>query len=106
MLAQHGQEVRTAFSGTEALQVAAQWRPDVAVLDIGMPGLNGYELCGRLREQYQGHPPLFIACTGWGQEADRDSAHAAGFDFHLVKPIEPYALLRLLDLAPSGSQPH
>ncbi len=96
MLALHGQDVRTAFSGYEALQIAEGWRPDVAVLDIGMPGLNGYELCERLREQSHGRPPLLIACTGWGQEADRERAHAAGFDFHLVKPIEPAALLRLL----------
>jgi CheY-like chemotaxis protein/nitrogen-specific signal transduction histidine kinase len=99
MLALHGQDVRTAFSGYEALQVAEAWRPDVAVLDIGMPGLNGYELCQRLREQSHGRPPLLIACTGWGQEADRERAHAAGFDFHLVKPIEPATLLRLLNVA-------
>ena len=99
MLALHGQDVRTAFSGYEALQIAEAWRPDVAVLDIGMPGLNGYELCERLREQSHGRPPLLIACTGWGQEADRERAHAAGFDFHLVKPIEPAALLRLLNVA-------
>jgi PAS domain S-box-containing protein len=99
MLSLHGQDVRTAFSGYEALQVAEAWRPDVAVLDIGMPGLNGYELCQRLREQSHGRPPLLIACTGWGQEADRERAHAAGFDFHLVKPIEPATLLRLLNVA-------
>ncbi|HJV70754.1 PAS domain S-box protein [Ideonella sp.] len=96
MLSLHGQDVRTAFGGLEALEVAAQWRPDAAVLDIGMPGLNGYELCQRLRAQARGHTPLLIACTGWGQEADRDRAHDAGFDFHLVKPIEPAVLLRLL----------
>jgi PAS domain S-box-containing protein len=105
MLTLHDQEVRTAFGGQEALDIAARWQPDVAVLDIGMPGLNGYELCVRLREQCRGHPPLFIACTGWGQEADRDSAHEAGFDFHLVKPIDPGALLRLLDVAPAAAEP-
>ncbi|MGM9486379.1 PAS domain S-box protein [Ideonella sp. YS5] len=99
MLTLHGQDVRTAFNGYDALQVAETWRPDVAVLDIGMPGLNGYQLCERLREQSHGRPPLLIACTGWGQEADRERAHAAGFDFHLVKPIEPAALLRLLAAA-------
>jgi PAS domain S-box-containing protein len=105
MLALHGQDVRTAFSGYEALQIAEAWRPDVAVLDIGMPGLNGYELCERLREQSHGRPPLLIACTGWGQEADRERAHAAGFDFHLVKPIEPAALLRLLAAADADPLP-
>jgi CheY-like chemotaxis protein len=105
MLSLHGQDVRTAFNGYEALQIAETWRPDVAVLDIGMPGLNGYELCERIREQSHGRPPLFIACTGWGQEADRERAHAAGFDFHLVKPIEPAALLRLLTAADADPAP-
>jgi len=53
-----------------------------------------------LRQQSPGRPPLFIACTGWGQEADRERAHDAGFDFHLVKPIELNALLRLLGISP------
>lgn len=96
MLTLHGQDVRTAFGGLEALEVDAQWRPDAAVLDIGMPGLSGYELCERIRAQARGRSPLLIACTGWGQDADRDRAHDAGFDFHLVKPIEPAVLLRLL----------
>lgn len=106
LLGMHGQEVRTAFSGADALDVASTWAPDVAVLDIGMPGLNGYELCRRLRQQLQGHPLLCIACTGWGQESDRDRADEAGFDFHLVKPIEPDALLRLLDVVPLWQPVH
>ena len=99
MLSLHGQEVRTAYGGAEALQLAAQWQPDVALLDIGMPELNGYELCRRLRDQSPGRPPLFIACTGWGQEADRERAHDAGFDFHLVKPVDINSLLHLLGVA-------
>lgn len=96
MLALHGQDVRTAFGGLEALEVDAQWRPDAALIDIGMPGLSGYELCQRIRAQARGRTPLLIACTGWGRDADRDRAHDVGFDFHLVKPIEPAAVLRLL----------
>jgi signal transduction histidine kinase/CheY-like chemotaxis protein len=96
MLSLHGQDVRTAYGSLEALQLAKQWRPDVALLDIGMPELNGYELCRRLRDQSPSRPPLFIACTGWGQEADRERAHDAGFDFHLVKPVDVNSLLRLL----------
>ncbi|HEX5684232.1 MAG TPA: PAS domain S-box protein [Ideonella sp.] len=96
MLSLHGQDVRTAYGSLEALQLAEQWRPDVALLDIGMPELNGYELCRRLRDQRPSRPPLFIACTGWGQEADRERAHDAGFDFHLVKPVDVNSLLRLL----------
>ena len=106
LLGMHGQDVRTAFSGAQALELAAQWKPDVAVLDIGMPGMNGYEVCRRLREQHRDQPLLCIACTGWGQEADRDRAHEAGFDFHLVKPIEPDALLRMLDVAPAWQAAH
>ncbi|WP_374562746.1 PAS domain S-box protein [Ideonella sp.] len=105
MLSLHGQEVRTAYGGREALQLASQWRPDVAVLDIGMPELNGYELCRRLRDQSAGRPPLCIACTGWGQEADRERANEAGFDFHLVKPVDINSLLRLLGVAETTAAP-
>jgi PAS domain S-box-containing protein len=96
MLSLHGQDTRTAYSGAQALELADAWPPDAAVLDIGMPDLNGYELCSRLRARPTPQRPLLIACTGWGQDADRERALAAGFDFHLVKPIEPAVLLRLL----------
>jgi PAS domain S-box-containing protein len=96
LLSLHGQEVRAAFSAEEALQVVQEWPPDVAVLDIGLPDLNGYELCRRIRGQPWGAHPLLIACTGWGQQEDIECAHEAGFDFHLVKPVDPNAVLRLL----------
>jgi PAS domain S-box-containing protein len=96
LLSLHGQEVRAAFSAEEALQVAQDWPPDVAVLDIGLPDLNGYELCRRIRAQPWGAQPLLIACTGWGQREDIDRALDSGFDFHLVKPVDPNAVLRLL----------
>jgi len=96
LLSLHGQDVRTAFSAEEALEVASEWPPDAAVLDIGLPDLNGYELCSRIREQPWGAQPLLIACTGWGQQEDVDRALRAGFDFHLVKPVDPDAVLRLL----------
>ena len=96
LLSLHGQEVRAAFSAEEALQVAQEWPPDVAVLDIGLPDLNGYELCRRIRAQPWGAQPLLIACTGWGQREDIDRALDSGFDFHLVKPVDPNAVLRLL----------
>jgi CheY-like chemotaxis protein len=66
------------------------------VLDIGLPDLNGYELCRRIRAQPWGAQPLLIACTGWGQREDIDRALGSGFDFHLVKPVDPNAVLRLL----------
>jgi PAS domain S-box-containing protein len=92
-----GQDVRTAFGGLEGLQLAEHWRPDIAVVDIGMPDLNGYELCRRLRRESWGAAMMLIACTGWGQQEDRDRATEAGFDAHLVKPVEPAALMRLVE---------
>jgi CheY-like chemotaxis protein len=103
LLSLHGQEVRTAFGGLEALRVAEEWHPDAAVLDIGMQDMNGYELCRRLRAQSWGRKLLLIACTGWGQDSDRELARVAGFDHHLVKPVDSEAMLRLLaEPLPSG----
>ncbi|NRF68206.1 PAS domain S-box protein [Aquincola sp. S2] len=96
VLALNGHEVRSAFDGSSGLEAAEAWRPDVAVIDIGMPDLNGYEVCRRLRAQPWGERVLLIACTGWGQDEDRQRARAAGFDAHLVKPIEAEAVLKLL----------
>ena len=100
LLSLHGQEVRTAFGGLEALRVAEEWHPDAAVLDIGMQDMNGYELCRRLRAQSWGPKLLLIACTGWGQDTDRELAREAGFDHHMVKPVDPEAMLRLLSMPP------
>ena len=96
LLSLHGQDVRAAFTGEEALRIVREWQPDAAVLDIGLPDLNGYELCRRIRAQPWSEQPLLIACTGWGQQEDVDRARQAGFDFHLVKPVDPDAVLRLL----------
>jgi PAS domain S-box-containing protein len=94
----HGHEVRTAYSGAEGLRIADEWKPDVCVLDIGIPDLNGYELARGIRERCLDQQPLLIACTGWGQQEDVARAHEAGFDHHLVKPVDPDAVLRLLPL--------
>lgn len=92
-----GCEVRTVFDGESAVQQAQTFRPDVAVLDIGMPLTDGYEACRQIRAQQVGAAsPLMIALTGWGQEADRKRSQAAGFDLHLVKPIDPAALVQLV----------
>jgi PAS domain S-box-containing protein len=92
----HGFETRLAFGGKDGLRIAEEWRPDVAVIDIGMPQLNGYELCRYIREQEWGERMQLVACTGWGQNDDRQRARAAGFDVHLVKPIQPDELLRVV----------
>lgn len=91
-----GNETRTAFDGLEALGAAADFKPEVVLLDIGLPKLNGYEVCRRIREQPWGKKIVLIALTGWGQEEDRQRSNDAGFDGHLVKPLDRTALLNLL----------
>ncbi len=91
-----GNEVRTAYDGAEAIGIAADFRPQVILLDLGMPKLNGYEAARRLRQEPWGQSIVLIALTGWGQEQDRQRTTDAGFDYHLVKPVDPSALRNLL----------
>lgn len=95
-----GHDVRTAYDGVEALNVAAEFHPDVVLLDIGMPRMDGYEACRRLRAQPWGANIRVIAVTGWGQEHDRHRSQQAGFDEHLVKPVAPAAIANILAAAP------
>ncbi len=92
----YGCEVRTSFNGSEALEVAEIFQPDIALLDIGMPGLNGYEMAQQIRQRLWGKRTRLIAITGWGQEDDKRRAIAAGFDYHLRKPIDSDSLRSLL----------
>jgi PAS domain S-box-containing protein len=91
-----GYEVQTAADGVEAVQAAEQFRPDVVLMDVGMPRMDGHEAARRIREQPWGQSMTLIALTGWGQEKDKRLASEAGFDHHLVKPAEPAELQRLL----------
>jgi len=91
-----GHEVQVAADGPSGLALARQFRPDVALLDIGLPGMNGYELARRMREERSLEGTLLIAVTGYGQMHDRARASACGFHHHLVKPVEFGALQRLL----------
>ncbi len=91
-----GHEVRVAHGGHAALALAQVFRPDVALLDIGMPELNGYEVAAALRKESWGKAIQLIALTGWGQESDRLQSKAAGFDRHLTKPIDMDALCAVL----------
>ncbi len=84
-----GHEVYLAHSGTEALEVAKRERPDIAVLDIGMPDLNGYQVAERIRHEAWGERIKLIAVTGWGQAEDKRRALSAGFNHHLTKPVDP-----------------
>jgi PAS domain S-box-containing protein len=96
LLQQYGYEVSVANSGPEALAAAAQNKPEIAILDIGMPGMSGYEVAQHIRTQGWGKDMLLIALTGWGQEEDKRKALEAGFDHHLIKPIDPDALEALM----------
>jgi PAS domain S-box-containing protein len=98
MLRVGGHDIQTAHDGLEAVQAAATFRPDVVVLDIGMPRMNGYEAARHIRQQPWGKQMLLIALTGWGQEEDKRRAFEAGFDNHLTKPVEAAALEKLLAL--------
>ena len=91
-----GHDAVTAYDGISAIAAAAASVPDVIFLDIGMPGLNGYETGQRIREQPWGKSVRLIALTGWGQEQDRHKSFAAGFDGHLVKPTDPVTLTNIL----------
>jgi CheY-like chemotaxis protein len=96
-----GHQVQLAFSGEEALDAAVKFRPEVALVDIGLPGMNGYDVARRLRAQPECRNTVLIAQTGWGQEEDRRRSGEAGFDHHLVKPVAPEMLERVL-LTPSS----
>jgi PAS domain S-box-containing protein len=96
MLKLTGNEVRTAHDGIEAVEVAAEFRPQVILMDVGMPRLNGYEATHRIRQQPWGRPVTIIALTGWGQEGDKLHSQAAGCNAHLVKPVNLPDLERLL----------
>jgi PAS domain S-box-containing protein len=91
-----GHEVRSAHDGPAALAAAEEFRPDVILLDIGLPGLTGYEVAGRLRARPEFQSVRLIALTGWGQDADRERSRAAGFELHLVKPVDPTELKKIL----------
>jgi signal transduction histidine kinase/ActR/RegA family two-component response regulator len=96
MLKIMGNDTRTAYDGEEAFMAAVEFRPDVMLLDIGLPKLNGYEVCRRIREHPGGKEIVIIAQTGWGQDEDRQRTHDAGFDYHMVKPVEPKSLMKRL----------
>jgi CheY-like chemotaxis protein len=91
-----GHEARTAHDGEEALALVSEFRPDVVLLDIGMPKLNGYETARGIRREPWGRDMILIALTGWGQEEDRRRALEAGFNCHMVKPVDIDALEKLL----------
>jgi len=91
-----GNEVRTAYDGVEALQVAETFHPELILLDIGLPKLNGYDVALRVRQHPWGRDVVMVAMTGWGQDEDKCRSQEAGFNFHIVKPVELAALEEVL----------
>ena len=96
MLSIMGHETRTAHDGESAVATAESFLPEVVLLDIGLPKLNGYAVAQRIREQEWGTSMFLIAVTGWGQEEDRQRSSEVGLNVHMVKPVEPSALEKLL----------
>jgi CheY-like chemotaxis protein len=96
MLRMEGHEVHCASDGEEALLLAGQRKPEIVVLDVGMPKLDGCEVARRIRAESWGRDAVLVALTGWGQEVDRRRSREAGFDMHLVKPVDPATLCDML----------
>jgi CheY-like chemotaxis protein len=97
LLRMMGHTVWTAQDGAEAFALAEVHRPEVLLLDLGMPRMDGYEACKRIREQPWGRDMLIVAVTGWGQKEDRRRTEEAGFDHHVVKPVDPATLLHIIE---------
>lgn len=96
LLRRLGNDVTTVYDGPHALEAATQHQPHMLVLDIGMPTMSGYEVARKLRSHPEFQSVLLVAMTGWGQEEDRRRTREAGFDHHLVKPVELRAIQDLL----------
>jgi len=96
LLADDGHEVREVYRGSEVLRMVRDFDPDIALIDIGMPGMTGYDVAREIRQVFGGARPLLVAITGWKQSSDRILARLAGFDHHLAKPFDPKELLALV----------
>ena len=96
LLELEGYEVRTVHGGQEALDATRTFKPNVVMLDIGMPKVTGYDAARRLRQRYGADCPVLIAVTGWKQPSDKILANLAGFDHHVAKPYDPNELVKLL----------
>ena len=97
LLLRLGHQTRAAFDGEEAIVAARDFQPQVILLDIGLPKLNGYEVCRWIRAQNKTDGVVIIAQTGWGQEETKQKTKDAGFDYHMVKPLDPNALCKVLN---------
>lgn len=100
-----GAETRTACDGEQAIVVAAEFRPELVFLDIGLPGIDGYEAARRIRREPWGKAIVLAALTGWGNDDDKQRSLDAGFDHHLLKPLDLATLKRLLSALPPAAAP-
>jgi CheY-like chemotaxis protein len=100
-----GNSVRVAFDGPSAFALASDFQPDVVLLDIGLPGMNGYELAALLRAEPRFRDTVLVAVTGYGREADRERARQSGFNHHFTKPIDPAAILAAIGPAGGPKRP-
>ncbi|HZE60231.1 MAG TPA: response regulator [Burkholderiales bacterium] len=103
LLIDEGHEVREVYRGSEVMRMTRDFDPDVALIDIGMPGMSGYEVAREMRLEFGKKRPLLIAITGWRQSSDRILARLAGFDHHVAKPCDPRQLLELIAPLSNGS---
>jgi CheY-like chemotaxis protein len=102
----YGHDTRIAHDGPQALAVAAEYRPDIVFLDIGLPTVDGYDTARAIREQPWGKDVRLVALTGWGHAADRRRSREAGFDHHLVKPADAETIVELIaSLEPANAKP-
>lgn len=104
LLLDEGYEVREVYRGSEVLRMVSDFDPDVALIDIGMPGMTGYDVAREIRQVFGEERPLLIAITGWKQSSDKILARLAGFDHHLAKPFDPQALLAIIRPLGSGTR--
>jgi PAS domain S-box-containing protein len=102
LLELEGHEALQAHDGVEAIEAAERFRPDAILLDVGLPKMDGYEVCRRIREEPWGKDMVLVALTGWGQEEDRRRSEKAGFDTHMTKPPDQETLMKILAALPPG----
>ena len=98
-----GQDARCVYDGVSALEIAESFRPEVVLLDIGMPSMDGYQVVRELRARNLAPRPVIAALTGWGQDSDKKKTHEAGFDHHFTKPVAADALMAFLEKAAARS---
>jgi len=91
-----GHTLQMALDGPTAIELAKSFHPEVVILDIGIPGMNGYEICQAMRKEFVLQNTTFIALTGWGKKEHRERSKEAGFNYHLVKPVDMEALKKIL----------